>query len=73
MFAQVKDIILKTLISVEPHIFKNLSKLSTPRNSCFELLGIDVLIDQKFKPWLLEVNVFPSLSSSSMFDKNIKT
>jgi len=32
-----------------------------------------VLIDKKLKPWLIEVNVLPSLSSSSPFDKSIKT
>mmetsp|Transcript_7524 Transcript_7524/g.6664 ORF Transcript_7524/g.6664 Transcript_7524/m.6664 type:complete len:139 (+) Transcript_7524:961-1377(+) len=31
------------------------------------------MLDYKLKPWLLEVNVSPSLSSSSAFDKNIKT
>jgi tubulin polyglutamylase TTLL4 len=32
-----------------------------------------VLIDQSYKPWLLEVNVLPSLSSSSPFDKLVKS
>lgn len=32
-----------------------------------------MLIDKKLKPWLIEVNVLPSLSSSSPFDKSIKT
>ncbi len=40
---------------------------------CFELYGFDVLFDYKLKPWLLEVNVFPSFSSSSKLDKIIKT
>jgi len=31
------------------------------------------MIDDKLKPWVLEVNVLPSLSSSSAFDKRIKT
>jgi len=31
------------------------------------------MIDNQLKPWLLEVNIFPSLSSSSPFDKRIKT
>lgn len=31
------------------------------------------MFDYKMKPWLLEVNLSPSLSSSSAFDKNIKT
>jgi tubulin polyglutamylase TTLL4 len=35
--------------------------------------GFDIIIDAKLKPWLLEVNVCPSLSSSSPLDKQIKT
>ena len=73
MFAQVKDVIVKTLISVEPHIVGNLNKCPGNRKSCFEIFGFDILIDKKLKPWLLEVNVLPSLSSSSPFDKSIKT
>jgi len=32
-----------------------------------------VLIDANLRPWLLEVNVSPSLSSSSPMDKQIKS
>lgn len=46
VFAQVKDVIVKTLLSVEPHIVSNLNKTPGNRNSCFELYGFDVLIDQ---------------------------
>jgi uncharacterized protein (UPF0147 family) len=31
------------------------------------------MIDQDLKSWILEVNCLPSLSSSSMFDKQVKT
>ena len=31
------------------------------------------MIDDEFKPWILEVNISPSFSSSSPFDKNLKT
>lgn len=37
------------------------------------MYGFDVIIDHKLKPWLLEVNVAPSLSSSSPYDKQVKS
>jgi hypothetical protein len=71
--AQFKDLIMKTLMSVEPTITANLQKNPTSRNNCFELYGFDIIVDANLKPWVLEVNVMPSLSSSSPFDKRIKT
>ncbi len=48
-------------------------KSTKHRNACFEVYGFDIMLDEKLKPWLLEVNVCPSLSSSSPLDKQIKT
>lgn len=73
VMAQFKDLITKTLISVEPHIITSLQKNPTNRINCFELYGFDIMVDANMKPWVLEVNVLPSLSSSSPFDKRIKT
>ena len=70
---RIKDVIIKTLISVEPHIVATYSRCTKHRNVCFELYGFDILLDSKLKPWLLEVNISPSLSSSSALDKKIKT
>lgn len=72
VFDRIKDVIIKTLIAVEPHIVTNM-KQTRHRNACFELYGFDIILDDKLKPWLLEVNVCPSLSSSSPLDKQIKT
>ena len=41
-------------------------------NNCFELLGFDILIDGDFRPWLLEVNLSPSLSTDSALDFKVK-
>ena len=39
---------------------------------CFEILGMDVLIDYKLKPYLLEVNHTPSFSTDTPFDYKLK-
>jgi hypothetical protein len=48
------------------------SKPTHPSN-CFELLGFDVLLDDQLKPWLLEVNLCPSLNVETPLDIEIKT
>jgi tubulin polyglutamylase TTLL6/13 len=39
---------------------------------CFELLGIDVLIDDKANPYLLEINHTPSFATDTPLDALIK-
>ena len=43
-----------------------------PHNNCFELLGFDIMIDSYQKPWLLEVNISPSLTPDASDDFVIK-
>jgi tubulin polyglutamylase TTLL4 len=73
VFVKIKDLIIKSVISIEPIIVNNMNRASKNRHLCFELYGYDVLIDQNLRPWLVEVNVLPSFSSSSPLDKTIKT
>jgi len=73
VFQRIKDVVVKALISVEPQIVSAVSRSTKHRNVCFELYGFDVMLDSKLKPWLIEVNISPSLSSSSPLDKTIKT
>lgn len=72
VFKNIKTLCIKTLMAVEPQITTAM-RATKHRSQCFEIYGFDVIIDQKLRPWLLEVNVAPSLSSSSPYDKQVKT
>jgi hypothetical protein len=41
-------------------------------NRCFQLLGVDVLLDSALRPWVLEINNSPSLNLSTSADEAIK-
>jgi len=40
--------------------------------SCFEVLGLDIMLDSKLQPWLLEVNHSPSFTVDTPLDFQIK-
>ena len=39
---------------------------------CFEILGFDIILDDKGKPYLLEVNQAPSFATDSPLDYEVK-
>jgi len=73
VMGKVKDVIIKSLLSIEHIIVNNMNRGTRHRNLCFEIYGFDVILDADLRPWLLECNVLPSFSSSSALDKRIKT
>ena len=66
------DLIVKTLLAVETQISTNMQLAVPHRNNCFEIFGFDVILDDDYKPWLVEVNTALSLATDAPLDKKIK-
>lgn len=73
--SSIDDLIIKTIIAGGPemaHVYKSCQPEDYENSLCFQILGFDVMFDQNFKPWLLEVNHAPSFATESAFDQNLK-
>lgn len=64
---------MKTIISNESKNHASMKMFVPYRHNCFELLGFDILIDDDLVPWLLEVNLSPSLNTDSPLDLRVKS
>ena len=73
LWARVYDLIVKTVLGMEEETVSAMSTLGLHRGNCFDLLGFDVMVDRKLRPWLLEVNLSPSLAVDSPLDLHIKS
>ena len=64
MYDDIHSIMLISLKSVQSVIIND--------KHCFEMYGYDILIDENLKPWLIEINASPSLSTTTKTDKDLK-
>eukprot|EP00117_Sycon_ciliatum_P041226 scpid16248/ scgid30201/ Tubulin polyglutamylase ttll6; Tubulin tyrosine ligase-like family member 6 len=76
IWGDIEDVIIKTLISCHPIIKHNyrscFPSLGMRHSACFEVLGFDVMLDRKLKPWIIEVNLSPSFHTDAPLDKEVK-
>lgn len=54
------------------HSLKAVSVVISNDRHCFECYGYDIIIDDNLKPWLIEVNASPSLTSTTSSDRIMK-
>lgn len=68
----VTDKLFKNIIWLIVHSLKAVSGIMTNDKHCFECYGYDIIIDNTLKPWLIEVNASPSLTSTTVNDRILK-
>ncbi|OQR98893.1 hypothetical protein ACHHYP_07619 [Achlya hypogyna] len=82
VWAEVCDIILKTLLAVQPRLqssYRSFFGVDAAKGrtewgaAAFEILGFDVMLDDQGKAWLFEVNHAPSFAGEAQLDRDIKT
>ncbi|XP_057191788.1 tubulin polyglutamylase TTLL4 isoform X1 [Triplophysa rosa] len=66
------DMVIKTIIPSDPYVNSRLKRNVLSPYSCHELFGFDIMLDEILKPWVLEVNISPSLHSNTPLDVSVK-
>ncbi|XP_030564231.1 tubulin polyglutamylase TTLL13P [Drosophila novamexicana] len=74
-WSNVDDVIIKTVLSAWPVLKHNYNACFPGHDTiqaCFEILGFDILVDWKLKPYILEVNHSPSFHTNEQVDREVK-
>lgn len=54
------------------HSLRAVAPVMASDRHCFECYGYDIIVDCNLKPWLVEVNASPSLTSTTVNDRILK-
>jgi hypothetical protein len=71
IFEKIKDLTIKSIISFQNKLL--IRNKSINERNIYTILGIDILITDKYEPILLEINNRPSLGIFNLVDAHIKT
>ena len=76
LWREIKAIVLKTVCSIQPilkHYYSSLRSNDYWSGCCFQVLGFDIMVSDRMKPYILEVNSSPSFGTDSQLDEEVKS
>eukprot|EP00658_Telonema_sp_P-2_P032769 TRINITY_DN24181_c0_g2_i1.p1 TRINITY_DN24181_c0_g2~~TRINITY_DN24181_c0_g2_i1.p1 ORF type:complete len:562 (+),score=100.62 TRINITY_DN24181_c0_g2_i1:177-1862(+) len=65
LWQRIKNVCVLTMLLLVQSVPKG-------TEACFELYGVDVIIDDQLKPWILEVNSGPAMGLDEQVDRAVK-
>lgn len=63
---EIKIVVIKTILCGHYDILEAVGKELTSEYNSYKLFGVDIMLDEHLKPWLLELNDFPSLEPPTL-------
>lgn len=65
IFQDLEDLIVLTMMSARERMRQRIETTGVDSDGCYELFGLDCMVDADLKPWILECNLSPSLDVCS--------
>lgn len=73
LMSEIHRVVTGTLVAGMAAVGEHHSRFVIHHHMAFELYGIDIILDENLKPYVMEVNISPSLSGlDSKFDFDLK-
>lgn len=69
---EVTDKLFNSITWLIVHSLRAVQPVMASDRHCFECYGYDIIVDNTLKPWLVEVNASPSLTSTTVNDRILK-
>ena len=68
----IEYVVIRTIIAGVCGIRPHHKKLIKHRHTSYEMYGLDILLDENLKPYVMEVNISPAMNGDSRLDRTIK-